>query len=162
MVAVLDPRLAKAGYRWDVVRALPPMRRTRHRAEAEAFLRAITRRADVALTAGSGRRRRGRLQPVADAPHGHDELGVVGVVLDLHPQPADVGVDEAAVAEVVVAPHPLEQLVAADSTMPAWSANSHSSRNSVLVSGTSSPRFRTMPCSRRSSRSPNTRGRGAG
>jgi ATP-dependent DNA helicase DinG len=40
--AVLDPRLATAGYRWDVVRALPPMRRTRHREEAEAFLREIT------------------------------------------------------------------------------------------------------------------------
>src|SRR5262249_20377777 len=53
------------------------------------------------------------LQPVADPPHRHDELGVVGLVLDLHPQPADVGVDEAAVAEVVVAPHPLEELVAA-------------------------------------------------
>ncbi|MGD9703791.1 MAG: ATP-dependent DNA helicase [Acidimicrobiia bacterium] len=42
VVAVLDPRLGKAGYRWDIVRALPPMRRTRHRAEAEAFLREIT------------------------------------------------------------------------------------------------------------------------
>ncbi|MEJ7844806.1 MAG: ATP-dependent DNA helicase [Acidimicrobiales bacterium] len=42
VVAVLDPRLAKASYRWDIVRALPPMRRTRHRAEAEAFLREIT------------------------------------------------------------------------------------------------------------------------
>ena len=40
--AVLDPRLAKAGYRWDVIRALPPMRRTKHRSEAEAFLRDIT------------------------------------------------------------------------------------------------------------------------
>jgi ATP-dependent DNA helicase DinG len=40
--AVLDPRLASAGYRWDVVRALPPMRRTRHREEVEAFLREIT------------------------------------------------------------------------------------------------------------------------
>ena len=38
VVAVLDPRLAKAGYRWDLVRALPPMRRTRHRADVEAFL----------------------------------------------------------------------------------------------------------------------------
>ena len=38
VVAVLDPRLAKAGYRWDLVRALPPMRRTRERAEVEAFL----------------------------------------------------------------------------------------------------------------------------
>jgi ATP-dependent DNA helicase DinG len=42
VVAVLDPRLAKAGYRWDIVRALPPMRRTRHRADVEAFLREIT------------------------------------------------------------------------------------------------------------------------
>jgi ATP-dependent DNA helicase DinG len=42
VVAVLDPRLATAGYRWDIVRALPPMRRTRHRSEAEAFLREVT------------------------------------------------------------------------------------------------------------------------
>ncbi len=42
VVAVLDPRLATAKrYRWDVVRALPPMRRTRDRAEAEAFLRSL-------------------------------------------------------------------------------------------------------------------------
>jgi ATP-dependent DNA helicase DinG len=37
VVAVLDPRLATAGYRWDLVRALPPMRRTRQRADVEAF-----------------------------------------------------------------------------------------------------------------------------
>ena len=43
VVAVLDPRLAKANYRWDIVRALPPMRRTRHRAEVEAFLRRARR-----------------------------------------------------------------------------------------------------------------------
>ncbi len=42
VVAVLDPRLAKATYRWELVNALPPMRRTRHRAEAEEFLRAVT------------------------------------------------------------------------------------------------------------------------
>ena len=41
VVAVLDPRLAKATYRWDIVNALPPMRRTKHRAEAEAFLRKL-------------------------------------------------------------------------------------------------------------------------
>jgi ATP-dependent DNA helicase DinG len=40
VVAVLDPRLATSkSYRWDIVRALPPMRRTRDRAEAEKFLR---------------------------------------------------------------------------------------------------------------------------
>lgn len=42
VVAVFDPRLGTAGYRWDIVRALPPMRRTRDRAVAEAFLREIT------------------------------------------------------------------------------------------------------------------------
>ncbi len=41
VVAVLDPRLATARYRWDIVGALPPMRRTRHRAEAEQFLREL-------------------------------------------------------------------------------------------------------------------------
>ncbi len=66
--AVLDPRLASAGYRWDVVRALPPMRRTRRRDEVEAFLREITadpdRRPSTALRArtrmerASRRRRR--------------------------------------------------------------------------------------------------------
>jgi ATP-dependent DNA helicase DinG len=42
VVAVMDPRLGKANYRWDIVKALPPMKRTRHRAEAEAFLRDLT------------------------------------------------------------------------------------------------------------------------
>jgi ATP-dependent DNA helicase DinG len=42
VVAIFDPRLNKAGYRWDVVKALPPMRRTRHRSEAETFLQTIT------------------------------------------------------------------------------------------------------------------------
>lgn len=47
VVAVLDPRLGSASYRWDLIRALPPMRRTRHRTEVEAFLAA-------ALSAPSG------------------------------------------------------------------------------------------------------------
>jgi ATP-dependent DNA helicase DinG len=38
VVAVLDPRLAKASYRWNLVRALPPMRRTRHVQEVADFL----------------------------------------------------------------------------------------------------------------------------
>jgi len=42
VVAVMDPRLGKANYRWDIVRALPPMKRTRHRSEVEDFLRQIT------------------------------------------------------------------------------------------------------------------------
>jgi ATP-dependent DNA helicase DinG len=42
VVAVLDPRLAtNARYRWDIVNALPPMRRTRERAVAEEFLRSL-------------------------------------------------------------------------------------------------------------------------
>ena len=42
VVAVFDPRLGKASYRWQVVNALPPMRRTRERADVEEFLREIT------------------------------------------------------------------------------------------------------------------------
>jgi ATP-dependent DNA helicase DinG len=42
VVAVLDRRLATARYRWDIVSALPPMRRTRHRADVEAFLAELT------------------------------------------------------------------------------------------------------------------------
>lgn len=38
VVAVLDPRLSKASYRWDLVRALPPMRRTRHLDDVRTFL----------------------------------------------------------------------------------------------------------------------------
>jgi ATP-dependent DNA helicase DinG len=43
VVAVFDRRLGAATYRWDIVRALPPMKRTKDRAEVEAFLREITR-----------------------------------------------------------------------------------------------------------------------
>jgi len=42
VVAVFDSRLGTANYRWDIVKALPPMKRTRHRAEAETFLAEIT------------------------------------------------------------------------------------------------------------------------
>src|SRR5207248_3029069 len=38
VVAVLDPRLARASYRWELVRALPPMTRTRHRDDVATFL----------------------------------------------------------------------------------------------------------------------------
>ena len=38
VVAVLDPRLATARYRWDLIRGLPPMRRTKDRDEVLAFL----------------------------------------------------------------------------------------------------------------------------
>ncbi len=41
VVAVLDSRLGSARYRWDIVRALPPMKRTRDRAEVETFLRSL-------------------------------------------------------------------------------------------------------------------------
>ncbi len=43
VVAVLDPRLATAGYRRTMIDALPPMRFTTKRAEALAFLEAIAR-----------------------------------------------------------------------------------------------------------------------
>ncbi len=38
VVAVLDARLATSRYRWELIRALPPMRRTRHLHEVEEFL----------------------------------------------------------------------------------------------------------------------------
>jgi ATP-dependent DNA helicase DinG len=38
VVAVLDRRLGSARYRWDIVKALPPMRRTRERSEVVSFL----------------------------------------------------------------------------------------------------------------------------
>ncbi len=41
VVAVLDPRLATAGYRWDLVRGLPPMRRTKEQTEVLELLRAL-------------------------------------------------------------------------------------------------------------------------
>jgi ATP-dependent DNA helicase DinG len=44
VVAVLDNRLGTARYKWDLVRALPPMRRTRHRAEVVDFLAPIRAR----------------------------------------------------------------------------------------------------------------------
>ena len=42
VVAVLDPRLGKANYRWNLIKALPPMQRTRNPAEASAFLEQVT------------------------------------------------------------------------------------------------------------------------
>ncbi len=42
VVAVLDPRLATSrSYRWDLIRALPPMRRTKDRDETHEFLRRL-------------------------------------------------------------------------------------------------------------------------
>jgi ATP-dependent DNA helicase DinG len=42
VVAVLDPRLATSrSYRWELINALPPMRRTKERAEAESLLREL-------------------------------------------------------------------------------------------------------------------------
>ena len=41
-IQCVDRRLGTATYRWQVINALPPMRRTKERGEAEAFLREIT------------------------------------------------------------------------------------------------------------------------
>lgn len=42
VVAVFDPRLASKSYRWSFINALPPMRRSKDRAEVEAFLRDLS------------------------------------------------------------------------------------------------------------------------
>jgi ATP-dependent DNA helicase DinG len=47
VVAVLDPRLATATYRWTLVNALPPMRRTKDRAVVVAFLQELRDQAAV-------------------------------------------------------------------------------------------------------------------
>ena len=44
VVAVLDRRLGTAGYRWDIVNALPPMRRTRDRGRGRGVPRVDHRR----------------------------------------------------------------------------------------------------------------------
>lgn len=41
VVAVLDSRLGSARYRWDIIKGLPPMKRTKVRSDVEDFLRAI-------------------------------------------------------------------------------------------------------------------------
>ncbi|HEX7168904.1 MAG TPA: ATP-dependent DNA helicase [Acidimicrobiales bacterium] len=61
-VAIFDPRLAKAGYKWDLVRALPPMRRTRHRADVEAFLGDVLC-TDAAVSGGNGAQNVGAAVP---------------------------------------------------------------------------------------------------
>ncbi|HTT87636.1 MAG TPA: ATP-dependent DNA helicase, partial [Acidimicrobiales bacterium] len=55
VVAVLDRRLATAGYRRTMLGALPPMPFTTRRDEALAFLRARTRAGAVEPAAGGGR-----------------------------------------------------------------------------------------------------------
>ena len=53
VVAVFDPRLAtKKAYRWDLVNALPPFRRTRDRAEVEDYLRRLDAEATATAAAG--------------------------------------------------------------------------------------------------------------
>ena len=46
VVAVFDPRLATKNYRWSFINALPPMRRSKDRAEVEQFLRGLDDVAD--------------------------------------------------------------------------------------------------------------------
>ena len=58
--------------------------------------------------------RRSGLKAVPEAAHGHDVARVGRVGLHLGAQPADVHVDEPAVAEVVVAPHLVEQALPAE------------------------------------------------
>ena len=55
VVAVFDRRLGTANYRWQIINALPPMRRTKERSETEAFLRDITASDGPSSTNGSER-----------------------------------------------------------------------------------------------------------
>src|SRR6202008_2958740 len=66
---------------------------------------------------GSGPSQESPLQLVAETAHRDDVARIGGVALDLGAQPAHMHVDQTAVAEVAVAPHPLEErLTRQDST----------------------------------------------
>lgn len=52
VVAVLDPRLATANYRWELVRSLPPMRRTKDRDEVLDLLRSLHDRSEAVVPEG--------------------------------------------------------------------------------------------------------------
>ena len=54
-IAVLDPRLATARYGPKIVATLPPMRRTRDRADIEAFLRELRTTAEGGAPTAAGR-----------------------------------------------------------------------------------------------------------
>src|SRR5665647_1052552 len=56
----------------------------------------------------------GGTRTVADAAHGHDDLGMLGVVLDLRTQALDVDVDQTRVTGVPITPHLLEQHLAGE------------------------------------------------
>ena len=94
VVAVLDRRLGTARYRWDIVRALPPMRRTRHRAEAEAFLRALVPRGSCRLSTVASAMDPKPDPTVPDQVVGHDadqvvrlrvDAGIATITLDSQP-----------------------------------------------------------------------------
>ena len=80
------------------------------------------------------------------------------MILDLDPQSPHVGIDEARVAEVVVAPHPLEQLLAREHGAGVVGELTQQPELG-LRQAQFAPAFKTMPCSRRSSMSPNRVGR---
>src|SRR5699024_6446145 len=54
------------------------------------------------------------LPAVAIAPHRHDVGGAGGLVLDFHPQAADIDVHNLHIPEVILTPDPLEDLFPAE------------------------------------------------
>src|SRR4051794_21237328 len=93
-------------------------REARHRWSSRRQARRNAAPAREASPAGPLRAARsvmsGRAGLVTDATDGHDDLGPLGVVLDLGAQPLDVDVDEAGVARVAGAPHLLEEHLAGE------------------------------------------------
>src|SRR6478736_3653526 len=71
-------------------------------------------RFDTARPSATRRRSRRLARLVADAAHRHHDLRVLGVALDLRPQPLHVHVDQPGVGGVPVAPHLLQQHLAAE------------------------------------------------
>src|SRR4051812_13133905 len=79
--------------------------RTRRNVRARISRQALFTRTTVPPPAS----RRSHARLVADATHRHDDLGLLGVVLDLRAEPLHVDVHEPCVCRVPVAPDLLEQ-----------------------------------------------------
>ena len=75
VVAVLDRRLGTASYRWDIVNALPPMRRTRHRGRGRGLPGRDQRpRCRFAAVSGGGEDRLGAARHLRGCRHDHPRL----------------------------------------------------------------------------------------
>src|SRR5690625_1089006 len=105
------PRIASAARPTSTVIAATRRRSEERQACTTRGTRAVPFGSPVSRVTGSPR---GVTRPVADPTHRHDDLGVLRILLDLRAQALDVDVDQTGVGGVPVAPHLLEQHLAAE------------------------------------------------